>query len=119
MLSNLSRSCKVLCSVALVCLSALTPYVQAQKVEKPDNTRKVVRKVAPKYPPELKRHGIGGVVRLSILVLPNGSVNKVSTLGGNPALADAATLAVKQWKYVPADSPTTADVQFDFVPGKD
>jgi TonB family protein len=80
--------------------------------------RKLVYKVAPKYPRELKQNAIGGVVRLSISISPNGSVGKISPIGGNPILVDAATLAVRQWKYVPSDRPTTTEVQLDFIPGK-
>ena len=80
---------------------------------------KLFDKVAPKYPRELKQNAIGGVVRLSISISPNGSVGKISPIGGNPILVDAATLAVKQWKYVPADHPTTAEVQLDFIPNRD
>src|SRR5450432_1351496 len=71
--------------------------------------RKLVYKVAPKYPRELKQNAIGGVVRLSISIGSNGSVGKISPIGGNPILVDAATLAVRQWKYVPADHPTTTE----------
>ncbi len=78
--------------------------------------RKVVYKVAPKYPPELKQNAIGGVVRLSISINANGSVGKVTPIGGNPILVDAATVAVKQWKYIPAEHPTNAEVQLDFIP---
>jgi TonB family protein len=80
--------------------------------------RKLVYKVAPKYPRELKQNAIGGVVRLSISINPNGSVTRISPIGGNPILVDAATLAVKQWKYVPADHPTTTQVQLDFIPSQ-
>ena len=78
--------------------------------------RRLIYKVAPKYPRELKQNDIGGVVRLSISISPNGSVGKISPVGGNPILVDAATLAVKQWKYLPADHPTTTEVQLDFIP---
>jgi TonB family protein len=78
--------------------------------------RKLVYKVAPKYPPELKQNQIGGVVRLSVSIGPTGSVGKVTPIGGNPVLVDAATVAVKQWKYAPADHPTTTEVQLDFIP---
>jgi TonB family protein len=118
MLSTWPRFGKMSFVLAAVCLATLTPGY-AQRAEKPDNTRKLVRKVAPKYPPELKKHNIGGVVRLSVVISPNGSVDKVSTLGGNAALADAAVVAVKQWRYVPAVASSVADVQFDFIPTKD
>jgi len=80
--------------------------------------RKVVYKVPPKYPRELKQNEIGGIVRLSVSVSPNGSVAKITPIGGNPVLVDAATQAVKQWKYVPADRSTTTEVQLDFIPNQ-
>jgi TonB family protein len=97
----------------LIFLSASTPSVWAQNAP---SVRKVVYKVAPKYPRELKQHDIGGTVRLSISISPNGSVGKVTPIGGNPILVDAAILAVKQWKYVATDRPTNAEVQLDFIP---
>ncbi len=103
----------VIAVITLVSLSALNCYGQAQNAPSP---RKLVYKVAPKYPRELKQNDIGGVVRLSISINPNGSVAKVSPIGGNPVLVDAAMVAVRQWKYVPADRLTTAEVQLDFVP---
>jgi TonB family protein len=105
--------CAALGVFALFVLSLSTFFVSAQNTP---GLRKVVYKVAPKYPHELKQNEIGGVVRLSISINPNGSVGKVTPIGGNPILVDAATLAVKQWKYVPADHPTTTEVQLDFIP---
>ena len=102
-----------LCLFVLALIS-LT-FALAQNAPSP---RKLVYKVAPKYPRELKQNAIGGVVRLSISISPNGSVGKVSPIGGNPILVDAATLAVRQWKYVPAERPTTTEIQLDFVPGR-
>ena len=104
-------------ALGLVLLALLSPtFTQAQN---PPSVRKLVYKVAPKYPRELKQNAIGGIVRLSISISPNGSVGKISPIGGNPILVDAATLAVKQWKYVPADHPTTTEVQLDFIPNRE
>jgi TonB family protein len=102
-----------LCLMVLVFLA--TASVEAQNTP---NLRKLVYKVAPKYPRELKQNAIGGVVRLSISINPSGSVVKISAIGGNPILVDAASLAVRQWKYVPADHPTTTEVQLDFIPSQ-
>ena len=101
------------CVIILFFLSASTISVKAQNAQSP---RELVYKVAPKYPPELKQNEIGGIVRLSISISPNGSVGKVSVIGGHPVLVDAATIAVKQWKYKPADHPTSTEVQMHFVP---
>ena len=104
-------SCVAPCLILLVFLSMAS--AQAQNTP---TLRRLIYKVAPKYPRELKQNDIGGVVRLSISINPNGSVGKISPVGGNPILVDAATLAVKQWKYLPADHPTTTEVQLDFIP---
>jgi TonB family protein len=97
----------------LFLLAASIPAVQSQNAP---NLRKVVYKVAPKYPPELKQNEIGGIVRLAVVINPNGSVAKISPVGGNPVLVDAATVAVKQWKYAASDHQTTTEVQLDFIP---
>jgi TonB family protein len=105
--------CGVLGLVLCVFLCGTSASLFAQKAE---NERKVLRKVAAKYPEDLRKHEIGGIVRLSIVISPNGNVEKVTPVGGNPILVDAATLAVKQWKYAAADASTTTEVQFDFTP---
>jgi len=104
---------------AAVCV-ILVGYLSMASIEAQNtpSLRKLVYKVAPKYPRELKQNAIGGVVRLSISINPNGSVARISPIGGNPILVDAATLAVKQWKYVPADHPTATEVQLDFIPSQ-
>ena len=104
---------------AAVCV-ILLGYLSMASIEAQNtpSLRKLVYKVAPKYPRELKQNAIGGVVRLSISINSNGSVTRISPIGGNPILVDAATLAVKQWKYVPADHATTTEVQLDFIPSQ-
>jgi TonB family protein len=107
------KACGALCLLVLVLHS--TASMNAQNTP---SLRKLVYKVPPKYPRELKQNSIGGIVRLSISISPNGSVGKISPIGGNPILVDAATLAVRQWKYVPTDHPTTTEVQLDFIPSQ-
>jgi TonB family protein len=68
------------------------------------------------YPLDLKRYSIGGVVKLEVSVSSKGTVERVSILGGNPVLADAASGAVKKWKYAPADSTTLEYVHVVFDP---
>jgi TonB family protein len=76
--------------------------------------RKILKKVEAQYPSILKRRGIGGTVRLKVAVKADGSVKDVDILGGNPALADAAEKAVRQWKFAPGnDSVVSVAVTFD------
>jgi TonB family protein len=76
--------------------------------------RKILKKVEAQYPSILKRRGIGGTVRLKVAVHADGTVKDVEVLGGNPALADAAEKAVRQWRFAPAgESTITVAITFD------
>ena len=78
--------------------------------------RKLITRIEPQYPATLERLYIGGVVRLEVLVAANGSVQGAKVIGGNPILGQAAMAAVKQWKYAPGRSETTAVVRLEFDP---
>jgi TonB family protein len=55
-----------------------------------------------------------GMVRLEATIAPNGTVKQVKVLGGHPLLVQAATDAIRKWKYAPAGEETTAVVEFRF-----
>ena len=78
--------------------------------------RRLVFRVEPVYNPELKRHYIGGIVRLKIVISPRGTVETISPIGGNPALVESSVKAVKNWKYAPADSETEMQLNINFDP---
>jgi TonB family protein len=78
--------------------------------------RKVTSRVAPSYPELAKRMHLQGVVKVEVIVRPNGAVKSTRVLGGNPVLVDSATEAVKQWKFEPGSNETTELVQLTFVP---
>lgn len=80
------------------------------------SSRKVVKLVSAEYPAILKRRGIGGSVRMRVVVTPSGSVKDVQVLGGNPILAECAVKAVKQWMFNPAEREETVDVTLGFNP---
>ena len=56
------------------------------------------------------------IVRLEIVISAKGNVDSISALGGNPVLVEAASNAVKKWKYQPADADTKTQVEFTFDP---
>ena len=113
-----TRPSRALRTIVVICLSLLTtsvnPDLHAQKIEKAD--RKLIRKVTPDYPWDLKRAYIGGMVRLDVVVSPGGSVDTISVVGGNPILADCAVRAVKKWRYTPAEAETNVRVNVKFDP---
>jgi TonB family protein len=62
---------------------------------------KLVHQVLPVYPPEAKKAGIQGTVKLKALVGKDGRVERLEYVSGPPALVKAAMDAVKQWEYSP------------------
>jgi len=98
-----------------VFLCALTAGVMAQKTDA-KFSRKLVYRENPGYPLTLREAHIGGVVRLQITISAKGTVDQVSPLGGNPVLVEAASNAVKKWKYAPGDAESKTEVEFTFDP---
>src|ERR1700751_2526027 len=76
--------------------------------------RKISSRVAPAYPELAKKMHIHGVVKVEVIVRPNGSVKSNRVLGGNPVLVEAAQDAVSKWKFEPTQSETTEIVQVGF-----
>jgi TonB family protein len=81
-----------------------------------ETSRKVIKRVEAQYPAILKQRGIGGVVKLRVLILANGTVKDTQVMGGNAILADRAQKAVKQWVFAPAAADSTMEVSIVFDP---
>lgn len=62
---------------------------------------RLVHRVDPEYPEAAKSQRIEGPVVLDAQVLGDGSVGNIAIVAGHPLLAQAASQAVKQWKYQP------------------
>lgn len=78
------------------------------------DSRKLITRIEPEYPADLKRLGIGGTVRLRVTISAKGNVEHVVLVGGNPILGDSAISAVKQWVYASGHSRTIAEVIVPF-----
>jgi protein TonB len=79
-------------------------------------TRKVKAKVSPAYPELARRMSIAGVVKVQVVVAPNGTVKSTKVVGGHPLLVTAAVDAIKKWRFEPAAEETTGVVEFKFDP---
>jgi len=66
-----------------------------------DFMRRLTLHPPPEYPPLARKAGIQGRVVLQIRLKADGSLSVEKALEGEPALVDAATAAVKQWKAKP------------------
>ncbi|MGH7745267.1 MAG: energy transducer TonB [Candidatus Dormibacteria bacterium] len=76
--------------------------------------RKVSHRVVPDYPSLARQMNITGKVKIEVTVAPDGHVKSTRPVGGSPLLLDAATKAVKNWKFEPGPKETTEIVEFDF-----
>ena len=85
-------------------------------VHSQEATRKVLKRVEAQYPSILKKRGIGGTVRLRVVVKADGTVRDTEVLGGNAILADSAQKAVKQWVFTPGAPESTVEVSVVFNP---
>lgn len=79
----------------------------------------LISRTPPQYPPEAKKAGIQGTVRLRAVLARDGSVKTLELESGHPLLVDAALQAARQWKYRPTllngepiEVVTTVDVNF-------
>ncbi|MBV8050232.1 MAG: TonB family protein [Acidobacteriaceae bacterium] len=86
------------------------------RAQQDELTRKVKTKVAPVYPELAKRMSISGVVKVQVVVAQNGTVKSTKIVGGHPLLVNAATDAIKKWKFEPAGEETIGIVEFKFDP---
>lgn len=103
-------------AVGYVSASASTDGVKVLEVrgETIRSDRSLLTRVEPEYPETLRQMHIGGVVRLQVVISPQGSVLGVTLLGGNPILGEAAIEAVKQWVYAPRPVRSTIEVSIPF-----
>jgi TonB family protein len=70
----------------------------------------------PIYPSILKRYNVGGVVKIEIVVAPDGKVKTATLKGGDATLGQSALETVRLWKYTPADSESVLSIEFRFNP---
>jgi TonB family protein len=106
--SNSLRNVRVLVCGAL--LAAVLPLgLSSQEAE-----LKPLKKTLPAYPEVLRKMGISGTVRLRLTIASDGSVKDVEILGGGAIFAEAATKAVRQWRYPPGARDRVAEVSAEF-----
>jgi TonB family protein len=85
--------------------------VQAQE------SRKVISNPAPEYPEMAKNFHIAGMVKVQVVIAPDGHIKSTRVMGGNPVFASAVEETLKSWKYAPAGGETTTILEFSFQPG--
>ena len=100
----------------LLCAVLLIPAVAWAQQDATETVRKVTNRVVPLYPKMARSLQVSGVVRLNVLVAPNGTVKSMKVIGGHPLLVQSAEEAVQKWKWEPATHENTELVELRFNP---
>ena len=79
-------------------------------------TRKVVSNPVPRYPDLAKNLRLSGVVKVQIIIAPDGKITSTKILGGHPLFVTSVEETLKNWKYAPAATETTTVLEFRFNP---
>ncbi len=95
---------------------AIVPAISSAQEDGAENSRKVMNRVAPAYPPLARHTNIKGSVRMEALVAPNGTIKSLEVKGGNPVLVEAAETAIRKWKWEPASRETREPIEVRFEP---
>jgi TonB family protein len=67
-----------------------------------DSLPVLVSRIEPDYSDSLREAGVGGTVRLALLIGRDGEVIDARVMKSIPALDDAALAGVRQWRFRPA-----------------
>lgn len=84
--------------------------------DSPEAPRKVLIKTQAVYPTLARSMNIHGVVKVEVLVSPNGTVKSVNVKGGHPLLTQSAVTAVGHWKFEAAAHETKELIEIKFDP---
>ena len=98
-------------ATASIVLSGPFSWTQQDETEV---ERKVVTRVAAVYPDLARKLKLRGVVKLIVVIAPDGRVKSTEVMGGNPVLTQAAVEAVRRWRYEAAPEQTNAAVELRF-----
>lgn len=71
------------------------------RVDSAEQQKRLIHEVRPVYPDVARNAGIEGTVSLRVLIGKDGEVDQVTPVSGEQALQEAATNAVREWRYQP------------------
>jgi len=80
---------------------AESPHVRPTRMSEGVMAAMLVNRVDPQYPKIARAAHISGVVHLRAIIAKNGTVRELEVVDGNPLLAQAARVAVQNWRYQP------------------
>ena len=79
-------------------------------------SRKVLSNPEPPYPEVARRLRLTGVVKVQVTIAPDGKIKETKIMGGHPIFVNSVEQTLKDWKYAPAATETTTQMEFTFHP---
>jgi TonB family protein len=77
-------------------------------------SRKVISNPEPPYPEVARRLRLSGAVKVQIVIAPDGKVKETKITGGHPIFVNSVEETLKNWRYAPASTETTTQLEFNF-----
>ncbi len=107
------RKISILCVAGIL---AWTTFLRSSvALAQVNSERKVLTRVAARYPELAQRIHVQGTVRIEVVVRANGMVKSTKVLGGSPVLVQSAVQTAQQWKFAVSQNETTEIVYLTFV----
>jgi len=101
---------KALCTLMLMGMSAPVFTAVAQE------SRKAISRPNPPYPDVARRLQLSGTVKVQVVIGADGLVKDTKVIGGHPLFVSTVQETLKKWRYAPASSDTTVQLEFEFHP---
>ena len=79
-------------------------------------SRKVLSNPEPPYPEVARRLRLSGVVKVQVVISTDGKIKETKITGGHPIFVNSVEETLKNWKYAPASTETTTQLEFNFHP---
>ena len=80
------------------------------------SSRKVLSNPEPPYPEVARRLRLSGVVKVQVTIATDGKIKEAKITGGHPIFVNSVEQTLKEWKYAPASTETSAQLEFTFHP---
>jgi TonB family protein len=78
--------------------------------------RRVLSNPEPPYPEVARRLRLSGVVKVQVTITVDGKIKDAKIMGGHPIFVNSVEQTLKDWKYAPAATETTTQLEFTFRP---
>jgi TonB family protein len=100
---------------ATCCFVGMALILSAANLPAQDN-RRVLSNPEPPYPEVARRLRLSGVVKVQVTISTDGKIKETKVMGGHPIFVNSVEQTLKDWKYAPAATETTTQLEFTFHP---